>query len=609
MYWLAGSCGTEGIRRPAGGVPVDGALNLWQVGNPPRAWVRTANAPARRLVVIGTCGASNDELNRLASSGVPNDIVLRWPGAYAVVEQTDTATTIWTDLASSVPVYTTPLDGTVYWATTARGLAGLTGAAVNTERLAVELLAPSSPLLAGNTTYFEGIDLVPPGHRMRITQTSTAAARVWWPSTTPQDAPESLRAELDAAVRVRVDDATSPSSDLSGGLDSSTLTLLAAHRLSPDRSVAAFTVHAPYDHPAGDLRYALDAAQRPGVAHHLLPLKATHLPYGGLDAIPATDEPAPSTRAYARFAYQLTAMADRVGTDAHLTGDGGDSLLCAPDAWIADLIAAHRYREASAEVLRLARARRCSPRRILRDAVGLLSSDPTHALATWARLARGQGTTSRLRSSAAQWLPLPDERGWVTDAGRQQAAVQADRAAESASSAPKGQRAVWDVVEQMAEVGRTAHAETQLAAGSGVRLHNPFADSRVIHGYLSAVVGQMPSPAAYKPVLRAEMSGILPTSLLARTTKGVYTPDYHLGLRTHLNELASIADGHLAERGLIDPARLVNAMQRAAAGVSNGLWLLDAAIVCETWLRTHRSTPLPVWEKVDDHARLERLTT
>lgn len=260
-------------------------------------------------------------------------------------------------------------------------------------------------------------------------------------------------------------------------------------------------------------------------------------------------------------------------------------------------------------MLRLARARRCSPRQILSDALSLLSSDPAHALATWARLARGQGATSRIRSSVTQWLPLPDERGWVTDTARHQAAVRADQAAESIASPPKGQRAVWDVVEQMAEVGRTAHADVQLAAEVGVRLHNPFADSRVIDGYLSAVVGRMPSPATYKPVLRAEMGGRLPASLLGRTAKGVYTPDYHLGLRAHLNELADMADGHLAELGLIDPALLVNAMQRAAAGVSNALWLLDAAVVCETWLRAHRSTPLPVWEKADDHARLEVPTT
>jgi asparagine synthase (glutamine-hydrolysing) len=373
--------------------------------------------------------------------------------------------------------------------------------------------------------------------------------------------------------------------------------------------VAAFTVHAPYDRPAGDLRYALDAARHPGVAHHLLPLEPAHLPYGGLDAIPATDEPAPSTRAYARFAYQLTALADRVGTDAHLTGDGGDSLLCTPDAWIADLITAHRYNEASAEVLRLARARRCSPRRLLHDALGLLHSDPAHALITWARLARGQGATNRTRGSAAHWLPLPDQQGWVTDAARHQAATRADRAAESVLSAPKGQRAIWDVVEQMAEVGRTAHADAQLAARPGVRLHNPFADSRVIDEYLSAVAGRMPSPASYKPVLRAELGGVLPPSLLARTTKGVYTPDYHLGLRTHLNELTDMADGHLAALGLVDPADLVSAMRRAAAGVAGGLWLLDAAIVCETWLRAHRSAPLPAWETVEHHARQEVPTT
>ncbi|WP_129789143.1 albusnodin/ikarugamycin family macrolactam cyclase [Promicromonospora panici] len=607
MHWLAGSFSAGSAWRPAGSVSVDGAADLWLVGDPPQAWLRTANAPMRRVVVVGTCGAGDDELNRLASSGVPDDVALRWPGAYAVVEQTKVATTIWTDLASSVPVYTTLLDGTVYWATTARGLAGLTGAAVNSERLAVELLAPSSPLLAGITTYFEAVELVPAGHRMRVTSSETTVTRVWWPGQEPSPG-ASLRAELDAAVGVRVDDAVSPSSDLSGGLDSSSLTLLAAHRLSPDRSVAAFTVHAPFDRPAGDLRYALDAAERPGVAHHLLPLEAGHLPYSNLDTVPATDEPAPSTRAYARFARQMTAMVGRVGTDAHLTGDGGDSLLGTPDAWIADLFAAGRYREASNEVVRLARMRRHSPRRVLSDVLDSLRSDPADVLSTWARLARGQVSSPRAVRRLRQLLPLLDQQLWATPMARHHAAIRADQAAESALPAPTGQRAVWDVVEQMAEVGRTAYANAQLAAEFGVHLHNPFADSRVIDSYLSGVAGRMPSPAAYKPILRAEMAGILPTSLLARTTKGVYTPDYHLGLRTHLSNLSSIVDGHLAERGLIDPAGLVNGLRRAAAELTGGLWLLDAAITCETWLRAHHSTPLPAWENIRENVRSEALT-
>jgi asparagine synthase (glutamine-hydrolysing) len=607
MHWLAGSFGTGSAQRPAGSVPVDGASDLWLVGDPPQAWVRTANVPMRRVIVVGACGASNDELNRLASSGVPDDVALRWPGAYAVVEQTEVATTIWTDLASSVPVYTTVFDGTAYWATTARGLAGLTGAAVNSERLAVELLAPSSPLLAGTNTYFEAVDLVPAGHRMKITSSGTTVTRVWWPGREPSPG-VSLRAELDAAVGVRVDGSASPSSDLSGGLDSSSLTLLVAQRLGPDRSVAAFTVHAPFDRPAGDLRYALDGAGRPGVAHHLLPLEAGHLPYGGLDTIPATDEPAPSTRAYARFAYQMTAMADRVGTDAHLTGDGGDSLLCTPDVWIADLVAVGRYREASGEVVRLARIHRCSPGRFLSDVLDSLRSDPASVLTSWARLARGQIPTSAASRRVQQWLPLPDQQPWATPIARHHAAVRADHAAESAVPAPAGQRAVWDVVEQMAEVGRTAYADAQLAAESGVHLHNPFADSRVIDSYLSGVAGRMPSPAAYKPVLRAEMGGILPTSLLARTTKGVYTPDYHLGLRTHLSDLSAIADGYLAALGLINPAGLVNGLRQAAAGLTGGLWLLDAAIVCEVWLQAHYSTVLPAWESTKDNVRSEALT-
>ncbi|GAB3159991.1 lasso peptide isopeptide bond-forming cyclase [Myceligenerans halotolerans] len=598
MYWFAGFRGAGTTRSPAAAVRLDMTNGpVWQVGRSPARWVRTAVGPLRQVVVLGVCGASDAEIDRLACLGVCDDVAWRWSGAYAVVELTPSSTTIWTDLAAAVPIYTTEFDGGSYWSTSARGLAGLAEASVNTDRLAAELLAPSSPLLAGNSTFFENVDMVPAGHRLRIERSGAMSMRrVWWPAdvAVPSDVP--LRDELDAAVGVRVDDAVSPSTDLSGGLDSTTLTLLAARRRSPDRSVAAFTVHAPFDEPTGDIRYAVEAAEHPGIRHHMLSLAPEHLPYRDLRRLPVTDEPAPSTRAYARFSYQMDAMADHVASDVHLTGDGGDSLLCTPDAWIADLIATRRYAEAGGLAVQVARVRRCSPRRTLSDAAVLSRTEPGDALTSWAMLVRRQASR-RAAWRAAAYLPIPDQAAWVTSLARHRAAQVAEAAADSAHPVREpGHRAAWDVAQQMTDVGRTAHADAQLAAAHDISLHNPFADSRVIDSYLSAVSGRMPSPAAYKPVLRSAMRGVLPESLARRTTKGVYTPDYHQGLRANLPSLTDLADGHLAAAGLIDVAALSGALKRGAVGITGGLWPLDTTLAIEAWLRTHHAAPLTTWE-------------
>jgi hypothetical protein len=76
-----------------------------------------------------------------------------------------------------------------------------------------------------------------------------------------------------------------------------------------------------------------------------------------------------------------------------------------------------------------------------------------------------------------------------------------------------------------------------------------------------------------------------------------------------LSELSDIADGCLAAAGLIDPGGLIKALRRAAAGLTGGLWLLDAAIACEAWMRAQRSTALPVWEDVSECVGSAVLTT
>lgn len=118
----------------------------------------------------------------------------------------------------------------------------------------------------------------------------------------------------------------------------------------------------------GDVSYARQAGQHPGIVHRLMPLGPRHAPYSNLDAVPATDEPAPSTIAYAYFSAQLQWMRAEFGSDCHMTGDGGDSLLCSPPIMLADLVAARRYWRALVETIGWARLRRLAVWPLLVDA-------------------------------------------------------------------------------------------------------------------------------------------------------------------------------------------------------------------------------------------------
>lgn len=616
MSWIAGYFGNHPTSRsPFSARPVAslGVSMTWTVddvaasGRP--VSYRLVRSGSRVLIVVGTALVTDAEILATTQTTVPDDITWRWPGAYAVIEVTEARLSIWSDLATAVPIYTHQADDGVYWSTSARGLAGLSGGRLDLERIAGELHAPGTPRLVGDRTYFEDVRLVFPGYRYVFARSGRTWHRHVWEAGCPSDPQPTmtsdcadLRAELAAAVTARVRTAKAPSADLSGGLDSTALTLLAADYLAPERSIAAYTVHEPSATtaaaPTGDLHYALQAANAPGVEHHLLPLDGTHLPYSRMNELPTTDEPAPSARAFARFALQLDAIRERSASDSHMTGDGGDTVLMSMLHWIADAITQRRVAAAAAEAHRVGRLRRTAPATVLRAATDLVRHTPEQALHAASIWWRG-GHPSRPEQAAARaWLTVATPPPWVTAAAGEGAATLAERAPTPAYR--RGALNQLAIAHDAAEVGRTANADAQLAAHHGVVLHNPFVDSRIIDTVLGGRAGPLPRPSDYKPQLRAALAGVYPEELMARTTKGTFTSDYFTGLRVNLSTLLELADGRLAALGLIHPEALRSSLRAAAAGATGStvcLPQLDAALSVESWLRAHERAEPVRWSR------------
>ena len=99
----------------------------------------------------------------------------------------------------------------------------------------------------GRSSYFKDIERVEPAHLVRVTRDGIQSHKYWRPRgpsssrATPQEYQEGLRAVFDEAVAARLrGSGDSVASQLSGGLDSSTVTASAA-RLLPAGKVVAFT--------------------------------------------------------------------------------------------------------------------------------------------------------------------------------------------------------------------------------------------------------------------------------------------------------------------------------------------------------------------------------
>ncbi|MEV6248616.1 albusnodin/ikarugamycin family macrolactam cyclase [Streptomyces sp. NPDC051742] len=571
---------------------------LWRLGKTPVRTV-TAGEGRSRVLVIGSCGATDGQLRVLSDGPVPADVTWRWPGLYAVIEERTEGVLVHTDPAAAFPLYGTRWGGGWAWSTSARVLASLTRADVDVRRVGCAVLAPSVPALAGNRTFFTGIQQLPPGSRIELPRDGGVLRCIttWRPESEPgRMAHRQLRRTLTNAVALRAQADPTLSSDLSGGLDSTTVAVLAARALSGSHVLNAVTIHPEGRLDGADLHYArLTAAASAGrITHRLLPLGTEHLPYSGITSVPATDEPAPSTLTQARLLGQFRWMHRELGTRAHLTGDGGDSVLFQPPAQLCDLMRAGRWRRAVREAQGWARLRHTPVVPLLRGAAAMARISRPDALALLARHFSGETPPSHDRGNVRWFTPLPIP-GWAAPAAVGRVAEAAAQAAAASDPLHKLDASLHTLVDEIREVARTARADAELAASCGVDLHNPFLDPSVIDAVLRNPLERRPSVHGYKPLLVRAVGDLLPPAVAARTTKGSFEADHFTGMRENLDDLLALGDGRLASLGLLDPTRFRRCLRHAAAGVPMPLATLEQALMVEAWLHAHHRDPFPTW--------------
>ncbi|MGP4002607.1 albusnodin/ikarugamycin family macrolactam cyclase [Streptomyces sp. 8N706] len=578
---------------------------LWTRGEWREGELRFVRCAAGTVLTLGQCLASEaqfaeDAARALAADRLPS--LTRWPGSYLCLVMRPDDLTVFADLAGQYPLHYRQTGGRTYFGTRPVSVANASGGPRRPDptALAARIFCPDVPLLAGERSVLAGVRRLGGGQALRIAADGTYRQWTYDPllpegNATFTDAADALGAALDTAVRLRAARGGRLTADLSGGLDSTSVAFLALRHTSAPLPVFTY-------HREGTSCDDLDYAERYARLDERLALEVVRgtsgtLTYQGLTCQGRSGEgrggePDPAAVAWARTRLRLERVA-RHGGGVHLGGEGGDALLVAPPAHLADLVRAGSLRRLCRDGRTLARSRHTSPLKVLTHTVELSRTPMATEFRQLAeRLEHSQDPQSHdptWLDAVGWWCRPGPESGWLTAAMRRELARQARARADEPTGAAgpgPGDRGA------LGELRNSAAVQRQLSEGArefGVWPQAPFLDGDVIRACLRLPAHRRSAPPAVKPLLAAALEGRVPASVLSRRTKGDYTDEDYRGARAASGTLRGLlGTSRLAELGVIEPDAVTASLDRALMGLRAPLPALNRLLGVELWLR---STP------------------
>ncbi|MFJ6212400.1 asparagine synthase-related protein [Streptomyces sp. NPDC092296] len=505
----------------------------------------------------------------------------RFPGSYYVAVATPTGRYLIGDIAGIRPVFAAHVASHALLGSHVRILAEAAGnTALDPQSLALQLIGPATPtaLLASaapGTSLYGSVRSIPPGHAAQVDRNGVLHTARYWEAP-DDDVPaevgaRALRGALRGAVAARDRHAV----ELSGGLDSTSLSFLAYERIG---SSLVNLTREPADPGNDDLHWArLAVSAQPGVQHRVLSLRETPEQFDGISRPLALDAPGPTALSPDRSAH-LWRQVLSAGARTLLSGKGGDELLCPPLSYLAT--AATRSRRTARRQLRGWAALHGWTR----AATAAAAAHPG-PYRVW--LAGCLDHPGKPGWDAGPWLPP-----WLSSSTRRYlrgALEQAAVSAEPLHDRPH-QHATLAAVRAMASLCRL---QGDAAASAGVTMAYPYADRTVIDAALSVRAEDRYGPFDPKPLLTAAVAGIGAAASMSRRTKAGYSADTARAAARHHALLKNLLthESALADHGLINPTLIrptAAAWQRADPTTD---LLLHLTLAAEVWVRTAENRP------------------
>ncbi|MGW2545918.1 asparagine synthase-related protein, partial [Kitasatospora sp. NPDC001574] len=318
----------------------------WLMGVWPTGQVTLGRAGAARVAVVGAHSPGPAELDARASRMRRTEDADRaaagLTGDFHLLSSVDGRVGARGTAAGTRRVFHTRFQGTGIAGVRADTLAALTGTAPDEDVLALRLGAVGVVHPLEEHTVWHGVRGVRPDERLLLEADGRTATHRWWhppKSVLPFDkGAQAVRQALQDALASRTAGGTPISSDLSGGMDSTSLCFLAARTGAP----LLTTTWQALDPANEDSVWAGRAAEHlPGGVHEFTAREDAPAwfadPAGAMDH---AEEPFGWVHDRVKLLGTLERMAAR-GSRLHLSGAGGDALFSPPPAHTRDVLTAH----------------------------------------------------------------------------------------------------------------------------------------------------------------------------------------------------------------------------------------------------------------------------
>jgi asparagine synthase (glutamine-hydrolysing) len=541
------------------------------------------------LEVFGACGATATEVAQglgTSRTGRWKELT-RWPGSYQVVLRAAEQTCVLGDLAGARPVYLG--SDTRTWGFSATAVAARTSASVETAALAVALVMPTVWSGMTGATTFRGVHRVLPGVVLRVPCGGAPGVleRFWSPEFSEEPLEQAgllLRAALAEGVRLRTGRTGPVTCDLSGGLDSTSVALLAGR----ERTLRAVTV---VDEACANdedvILSGVAATACPGLEHVLVP--AERRVFDDLMDAPATDQPLADACRWAMRSDNLRLPRD-VGSAVHLTGSGGDTVLTSSPLHLLELARRRELGSFIRQTAAWARRRHRPVASTVSTTAALSRQSLGQVLQELALQITAAGGHQDFRRTGPMWVSLSRAARWLTDEGRR--TVTEVLLAHLDALAPDQDPGEWAMAGQLWEFGAYQSELDLQNHGIGAMTSSVYLDNQVVRAVHALPWHLRQDGTGTKRQLVVAMAGLLPAAVASRTTKNAYTAGAYQGLRRNRRALHDLLDGSvMGAASLIDIPAVRGDLNRLVAGAPGPLAALETLCALELWVAQHRGLP------------------